>query len=290
MLSPNETSPTESNTSQGTVTGANFEQNMEGHTESALIEKNEEENTKKEEQHYSDLVDDQIDISSALVNKAREGDGNVLCYIGSMYHHRQQYEKALVWLQLAVEKNNPGAMYMIATMHEKGDGIELDPLESLSLYLKAASLGDFLSCLSIASVFERGHGVIKDYQRAADWYMQSGSDIPEGDGYVNITQTEKPIENLIIETMQTLEQERERRWRSKVAELEVETQTLSEEVISLRNLVNEIFNSRYTESRQTEGRGRRHFHNYYADLRKWPLFLIVSQEIGLNEKQNLVGI
>jgi TPR repeat protein len=134
-----------------------------------------------------------MDISQALIDRAKEGDGAAIYYIGSLYHHCQKYTKAWEWLQLAAEKNNSGALHMMGLMCENGNGVKADILESLSWYLKAAKLGDLGSCLCIASLFEKGYEMAIDYQRAADWYMQGCGEVPEDKNYTKITPSGKAL-------------------------------------------------------------------------------------------------
>jgi hypothetical protein len=63
--------------------------------------------------------------------------------------------------------------------------------------------------------------------------------------------------------MQFLEEEREKRWKNKIHELEVENQKLSEEVLQARNVINDMCNSQYLES--TIRRNRRTIYSPYED-------------------------
>jgi hypothetical protein len=63
--------------------------------------------------------------------------------------------------------------------------------------------------------------------------------------------------------MQFLEEEREKRWKNKIHELEVENQKLSEEVLQARNVINDMCDSQYLES--TLRRDRRIIYSSYED-------------------------
>jgi len=78
------------------------------------------------------------------------------------------------------------AQYMVATMYEKGEGVEKDPKEAAMWYEKAADQGHPYSMYRLADMYEKGEGIAKDDAKAAEWFKkaaESGAAQADDPGY-----------------------------------------------------------------------------------------------------------
>lgn len=54
----------------------------------------------------------------------------------------QDHKRAMYWLSLAKEQNNPDALTILGYMYHTGQGVEQDFVSAYSYYAKAADLGN----------------------------------------------------------------------------------------------------------------------------------------------------
>jgi TPR repeat protein len=54
----------------------------------------------------------------------------------------QSFKKALKWLKLADEQDDPDAPYFMGLLYETGDGVKKDVKKAIELYRRAAKLGN----------------------------------------------------------------------------------------------------------------------------------------------------
>ena len=70
-------------------------------------------------------------------------------------------------------EGDPTAQTSLGLIHERGLGVEKDPVEAMKWYRRAAADGDALAAFHIGSLYERGHGVEQDFDAAASWYARA---------------------------------------------------------------------------------------------------------------------
>lgn len=66
-------------------------------------------------------------------------------------------------------------MVHLGTLYEKGHGVPKNYEQALSLYRKAAAMqtsGSDLAMTRLGLMYENGHGVPKDYKQAASWFLK----------------------------------------------------------------------------------------------------------------------
>jgi TPR repeat protein len=92
----------------------------------------------------------------------------------------QDFQQAAVWAQRASDANNAAATVLLGWLYENGRGIQPDPIRAVSLYRKAAGLGDPTGMCDLAVCYENGTGVSSDFAKAYEWYKKAadkGSDV-----------------------------------------------------------------------------------------------------------------
>jgi len=98
-----------------------------------------------------------------------------------------QEPSALFWGAIEEARwGEPEAQYMVATMYEKGEGVEKDPKEAAMWYEKAAEQGHPYSMYRLADMYEKGEGIAKDDAKAAEWFKkaaESGAAQADDPGY-----------------------------------------------------------------------------------------------------------
>ncbi|MBA4750503.1 MAG: SEL1-like repeat protein [Alphaproteobacteria bacterium] len=79
-----------------------------------------------------------------LEKAASQGHALAKYSLGHYYYYQDPplFEKAHFWLERACEQDQPDAFYLLAQMTERGEHVAEDPEKALSLYEKAAHLGD----------------------------------------------------------------------------------------------------------------------------------------------------
>jgi TPR repeat protein len=60
---------------------------------------------------------------------AEKGNEEALCFMGKMSEDGGDFSEAMRWYQLAAERGNAGAMFNIAMMYNRSQGVSIDPSE-----------------------------------------------------------------------------------------------------------------------------------------------------------------
>ena len=81
--------------------------------------------------------------------------------------------KAKKWLEKAADQNHPQALYELATMYRRGDGVEKDQPKAAELFEKAAARGHALSQRSLGNMYYEGEGVEKDREKAEELWEKA---------------------------------------------------------------------------------------------------------------------
>src|SRR5690606_7007211 len=76
------------------------------------------------------------------------------------------------WQPLAV-KGNADAQNNMGVLHEKGQGVERNFVESVNWYRRAADQGHPQAQNNVGVMYEKGLGVKPDAKQAASWYARA---------------------------------------------------------------------------------------------------------------------
>lgn len=82
-------------------------------------------------------------------------------------------EKSLYFFNLAIEKNQPQAMYHLGYKYENGIGVKQNIDEAIVLYTKAMELNHSNAINQLGKLYENGTVVKQDFQKAAEFYSKS---------------------------------------------------------------------------------------------------------------------
>jgi TPR repeat protein len=114
-----------------------------------------------------------------LAQKAQNGDSEAQYQMGlKLYNPKSKKNNAKTemeafnWFQRSAASGNDKAIYALAVMYYRGDGIKEDPKRAFALYLEAANAGNLDAQKSIYLIFANGDpkiGVTKDPIEAAKW-------------------------------------------------------------------------------------------------------------------------
>lgn len=97
-----------------------------------------------------------------------------LCY---MYSYgkgvARDYEKALLWCEVAAQKGDPSSMTLYAEKFYHGRGTTQDYAQALAWYRKAAEQGHSYAQFMLATLCLRGQGTETDPENARYWLGRS---------------------------------------------------------------------------------------------------------------------
>ncbi|MDO4218656.1 MAG: SEL1-like repeat protein [Synergistaceae bacterium] len=114
-------------------------------------------------------------ISSAVKNNVYSGMKLINCYYNGI-GVKKDYKKCAFWLKhfygyyVQQEKNAKDVIYDIATRYESGDGLERDYTEAFAWYFKAHKLGHAHAIYCVGKFFENGIVVNKNLDMAIKKY------------------------------------------------------------------------------------------------------------------------
>ena len=115
------------------------------------------------------------------VKLADSGDTDAQYNLGSRLAYGIELPKnhvdAASYLSLAAKKGHPSAQFLLATLYEEGLGVERNYSQAKALYEQAASGRDQRSAnIHLGRMFEQGRGTRIDYARAQSCYRAAGED------------------------------------------------------------------------------------------------------------------
>ncbi|MFZ4595354.1 MAG: tetratricopeptide repeat protein [Verrucomicrobiaceae bacterium] len=79
---------------------------------------------------------------------------------------------ALMWFRRAVDVGHSRSMVRLGNMLKHGDS-DGDPTEAVSLFSRAAELGDASGMIFLGFAYRDGRGVACDNEKAADWFIKA---------------------------------------------------------------------------------------------------------------------
>lgn len=122
----------------------------------------------------------------------KKKNAEAMRYMGDLYYNGQgvdrDYNKAYELYCEAADAGNPDGMYCIASMIEHGNSDTLYDMKLISTenatdetklmvafiwYEKAADAGSAEAMYYIGDMYEEGHGVAKDQEKANEWYRRA---------------------------------------------------------------------------------------------------------------------
>jgi len=110
-----------------------------------------------------------------LLKKAEKGDPNAQCDLAIMYECGdgvpQDFELAVYWYQLAVEKSLDEALCNLGYMHSSGNGIPKNTLLAVKYYKQAAEQGYPRALYNLGYMYCHGNGVPEDKGEACRLYQ-----------------------------------------------------------------------------------------------------------------------
>lgn len=104
---------------------------------------------------------------------AEKGDAEAQCALSFMYASgsgvTEDAVEAFKWILRAAERGNDQAQYVAALRYESGNGVAKDLKAAAYWYEKASEQG-VPSRDTLASMYEKGQGVQRDYIQAYKWF------------------------------------------------------------------------------------------------------------------------
>ena len=112
-----------------------------------------------------------------LKQKAIAGDVDSMFSLGSKFESgtgvEANYQTAVYWYRLAVEKGNTAAMVDLGVMYGRGEGVPQSFTEEMRLYRLASDKGNETAMYYLGKMYFEGQGTAQDYSEAMSWYRKS---------------------------------------------------------------------------------------------------------------------
>ena len=140
---------------------------------------------KKHEKIYREAVkllredkDENLPLAYAALKEAFDAGSHDAAYLLASWHLSgthvpQSFEKAIPYLQFAIEGDVADAYFDLAVSLETGQGIAKDERQAFLYYMEAALLGDKGAIYEVGRCFFHGVGVAADKEVARVWLSRS---------------------------------------------------------------------------------------------------------------------
>jgi len=94
-------------------------------------------------------------------------------------------KQAAAWYQLSADKGYAPAQYRLASMYEKGNGVDHDLAKAKQYYEQAANQGNASAMHNLAVLYASGTAGSQDYDSAASWFSRA-ADLGVSDSQFNL--------------------------------------------------------------------------------------------------------
>jgi len=106
-----------------------------------------------------------------------KGNGKAMNNLGRIYYNgdyaEQNYEEAIKYYKMAIEKGEEHAMNNLGIMYEHGHGVEQNYEEAIKYYKMAIEKGPGDAMHNLGMLYEYGHGVEQNYEEAIKYYKMA---------------------------------------------------------------------------------------------------------------------
>jgi len=86
---------------------------------------------------------------------------------------QQSYEKAIEYLTLAIQQDDPNAMSSLATMYAQGEGVTTSFEKAIELYTQAATHGHASAQCNLGVLYYKANGVDQSIELAREWWIKA---------------------------------------------------------------------------------------------------------------------
>jgi TPR repeat protein len=97
--------------------------------------------------------------------------------LANAYKHgqgvEQSNEKAIEYCTLALQHDEPNAMYGLATMYASGHGVTKSIEKTIELYTQAANLGHASAQFNVGLMYIQGEGIRQSNELAREWWIKA---------------------------------------------------------------------------------------------------------------------
>jgi TPR repeat protein len=98
-------------------------------------------------------------------------------HLGNSYKHgtgvEQSCEKAMEYYTLAIQQNDPNAMFNVAAMYHLGEGVTKSIEYAVELCTQAAKQGHASAQCILGVMYNNGEGVDQSYELAREWWIKA---------------------------------------------------------------------------------------------------------------------
>jgi len=85
----------------------------------------------------------------------------------------ESYEKAIEYYTLALQQDDPNAMFRLATMYNQGEGVTTSLKKAIEFYTQAANQGHACAQFNLGNKYVNGKGVDQSNELAREWWIKA---------------------------------------------------------------------------------------------------------------------
>jgi len=108
---------------------------------------------------------------------ADKGKAWAQAHLANKYYNgngiEQSYEKAIEYLTLAIQQDDPNAMFGLANMYHHGAGVAKSTEKAIELYTQAANQGHATAQANVGVCYYNGEGIDQSFELAREWWIKA---------------------------------------------------------------------------------------------------------------------
>ena len=115
-----------------------------------------------------------------LTSEAEKGDVRAECFLGLTYHDKEDYKKAVYWLEKAANHQESSKLtqyvqYMLGMMYLGRGGVLKNPKKTVYWFEKAANQGLAEAQYGLGTMYLTGKGVPKNPKKTVYWLKKAAN-------------------------------------------------------------------------------------------------------------------
>jgi 5-methylcytosine-specific restriction endonuclease McrA len=119
----------------------------------------------------------EVGLDERTIDLAEQGDATAQCDLGACYANGQGVEidlvEAVAWYRKAAEQGDADAQGTLGWCYTRGRVVEQDQVEAVNWYRKAAEQGNAWSQYRLGICCRDGLGITQNYEDAYRWFLKA---------------------------------------------------------------------------------------------------------------------
>ena len=119
-------------------------------------------------------VEQNMELAKKWYNESIQAENVVaITRLGMLYSALENYDEAIKYYQLAIDKGDSTAMNSMGLLYQHGFGVKRNINKSITFYQRSADNNNIAGLINLGLMYEEGLGVPQSYEKAIELYERA---------------------------------------------------------------------------------------------------------------------